>query len=282
MAELATDVAAPETEAFATEALVEQETDQVDETAETEGDVDAETKQDTGVPEDIVQERVRAAIEAEKATWENEKRVESYNFQSEQAQRELSSEVWRKVDGLIGWTFSEAEKGRDLTQIMQQRKRVVVEEIVNPLIAAAFNSQYPGWQHSLNQKVAKIAPEWKPTPAQAQALAYAMSTRNAETIVDAQLEYAIEAALAARLPVALKAAQEAEKEKAKPGKAVAKEQQADAVRGSQRLPTTGGGSAAPIGLQLTNKQIEELPVSTWNSYSAEQREKILNNPKRWS
>ena len=231
----------------------------------------------------LAEERAASAVAEKEQEWKAQVSAETYKREVQVANRELGSAVFARVDNLLGWAAKKfVEEGKSLAEVQQERAPEVIERIVNPLLAAAFSQQWQEQGNHFDSYVQKVAPDWKPSVTLAKSMENALASRDPNLLIKARWDYMADAIRSAEVPKGVAEALKAEKEKAKPGKAVAKMQGTDAVIAAQRLPTTGGGSAAPIGLQLTNKQIEELPVSTWNSYSAEQREKILNNPKRWS
>ena len=267
------------TEELAPEGETADESVNVDELTDEDQETETLTREQANA---LAEERATAAIAEKEAEWTAQREAETYKREIAASDQELQRALGNKVDGLIKWVGDQVENGKSVSEVLQARNPLVVQNIVEPLMAAVFSNQWEAQRTHFDAHVKSIAPEWKPSVDLSKRMEQAVASRDPGRLIKAHWEYITDAVKSVEIPKGVAEALKAEKEKAKPGKAAANLKQSDAVRGSQRLPTTGGGSAAPIGLQLTNKQIEELPVSTWNSYSAEQREKILNNPKRWS
>ena len=192
----------------------------------------------------LAEERAASAVAEKEQEWKAQVSAETYKRELQASDRELGNDVFMRVDNLLGWAAKKfLDEGKTLAEVQQERAPEVIAKIVNPLVAAAFSNQWKAQGVHFDDYVQKVAPDWKPSVALAKSMENALASRDPNLLIKARWDYMADAIRSAEVPKGVAEALKAEKEKAKPGKAVAKEQQADAVRGSQRLPTTGGGSA---------------------------------------
>lgn len=225
-----TEAAPVELETVADESTVEE--------TETEA---AETP--AGVSEDEVQERIKAAVAEQQAEWEAQRAQESYKREQTQAEQELQTAVFGRVDNLIDWVFKQFDDGKSLADVKQVRNPLVLRNIVEPLAAAVFSNQWEAQRTHFDAYVKKGFPDWKPSQDVAKKLERAVASRDPAQLIQAHWDYMADAIRSSEVPKGVEAALKAEKEKARPAKAVAKEQQADEMRATPR-PSAGGGGVA--------------------------------------
>lgn len=193
---------------------------------------------------ELAEERAKAAVAEKEQEWKAQVSSETYKREVQAANRELGNDVFARVDNLLGWAAKKfLEDGKSLAEVQQERSPEVIQKIVNPLMAAAFSNQWEAQRTHFDAYVEKVAPEWKPSVQLAKRMEYALTQRNPGLLIEAHWEYMADAIRSTEVPKGVAEALKAEKEKQKPGKAVAAEQKADAVRGSQKLPTSGSGGA---------------------------------------
>ena len=202
--------------------------------------------------EKLAEDRATAAIAEKEAEWTAQRESETYKREIAASDQELQRALGSKVDGLIKWVGDQVENGRSVSEVLQARNPLVVQNIVEPLMAAAFSNQWEAQRTHFDAHVKGIAPEWKPSVELAKRMEQAVASRDPSRLIKAHYEYMADAIRSTEVPKGVAEALKAEKEKQKPGKAVAAEQKADAVRGSQKLPTSGTGGAVASPENLSN------------------------------
>lgn len=213
----------------------------------TEGDEpNAETQETVAetVPLTEVEERVKAAIAEREAEWEAQQHRDNYKREQTAAEHELQNATFAKVDGLVGWIAKQLDDGKTVAEIQQIRNPLVLKNIAEPLAAAVFSQQWEAQRTHFDDYVKKAYPDWKPSQAAAKQLEQAVVSRDPARLVRAHWDYLADAIKSVEVPKGVDAALKAEKDKAKPAKAVLKEQEADERRAATPRPTTGGGGAA--------------------------------------
>jgi len=232
------------------------ETEPVDDisTVEELGDSEQETETLTREQaEQLAVERAEAAIAERETEWKSERERETYKREQQTAEVELNSAVFGKVDGLIGWVAKQIEDGRSVAEVRQARNPLVVQNIIEPLVAAVFSNQWQAQRSNFDAYVKSIAPDWKPSVELSKKLEQAVVSRDANQLQAAHWEYLADAVRSVEIPKGMEAALKAEKEKSKPAKAVAKEQRDDELRDRPR-PSAGGGATAPGARNFKTQQ----------------------------
>lgn len=264
---------AEDTGTLVAETSTETEAAPLEETAADESAVEEtvaeETETPAGVSEEDIAERIKAAVAEREAEWEEQRKGESYRREQTQAEQELNAATFGKVDNLIAWVAKQIDDGKTVAEIQQIRNPMVVQNIVNPLAAAVFSQQWEAQRTHFDDYVSKAFPDWKPSQESAKKLQQAVVSRDPAKLIRAHWDYMADAIKSVEVPKGVEAALKAEKEKARPAKAVAKEQQADEMRSAPRPSTgTGGGAGLAIGSfnaaaaaynkgQITGKQYAE-------------------------
>ena len=147
-------------------------------------------------------------------------------------------------------------------------------QLAQSVAASAFVEQWAGFSKGFRDRITREYPDYRMPRSVSDKLDAAQNSFRPEIAVEALFEAARTAALESETPK-LKKQVTAELKQAQ------KTSQIKQASATERAgPTAVGGSGIPGG--LTNKQLAELPTNVWNSYSQEQRDQILNNPKRWA
>lgn len=254
MAELATAEAAPETDAPSTEALAAQETDQVEETADTEGD-NPETQQETFTQADI-DRQVQEAVEKAKQELQEQRDEEQFQIGLRRAHQHVNVQLDEKVRGMVGWAFREFEAGHSLEEAERRLKAAVVEDIVNPTSGALFTQQVHAIADRFFANAKRNSPDWKPSPQTLQRYTAAMSSLKPDLMADALTLVYEDYHENVTAPKAVKAREDAEKAKQKPVNALKAKQAEDAARNAQERPTGLAGGSSPRQQFSTMLQVD--------------------------
>lgn len=251
------------------------------------GDTEKESADTEPTPELLTPEREKAireeAAQTAIAEMESKQTIEAYQRTSAAHNQWLNSTAASEIAGMIRWGVEKVESGQmtaaqvlaqinlqnieggtglRLSSAIQTRDRQIVEQDQEAWLA----KEYPGW---------RVPPELARKKEQALASGDTLAVRRIWREIDRAADREVELPkLAQKL-----AAENAAKDKKAAG--VEKALEGDKARASAERPTAVSGGGNSGSLAFTNKQIEEMSVTQWNSYTAEQREQILNNPKRW-